>query len=50
MQLVCWLQCRRVPKRVRRIVSGHVRGVLIRVGREGVRGRGVRLVCWLQCR
>ena len=29
MQLVCWLQCRRVPKRVRRIVIGLVRGVLI---------------------
>ena len=29
MQLVCWLQCRRVPKRVRRIVSGLVCGVLI---------------------
>ena len=29
MQLVCWLQCRTVPKRLRRIVSGHVRGVLI---------------------
>ena len=30
MQLVCWLQCRRVPKRLRRIVIGLVRGVLIR--------------------
>ena len=29
MQLVCWLQRRRVPKRVRGIVSGLVRGVLI---------------------
>ena len=29
MQLVRWLQCRTVPKRVRRIVIGLVRGVLI---------------------
>ena len=29
MQLVCWLQRRRVSKRLRRIVSGLVRGVLI---------------------
>ena len=29
MQLVCWLQCRRVPKRLRGIVSGFVRGMLI---------------------
>ena len=29
MQLVCWLQRRRVPKRVRRIVSGLVRSLFI---------------------
>ena len=29
MQLVCWLQRRRVPKRVRGIVGGLVCGVLI---------------------
>ena len=29
MQLVCWLQFRTVPKRLRRIVGGLVRGVLI---------------------
>ena len=37
MQLVCWLQCRRVPKRLRRIVIGLVRGVLIRDLQDVVR-------------
>ena len=37
MQLVCWLQRRKVPKRVRGIVGGLVCGLLIRVLQDIVR-------------